>query len=116
LCHRTGNPGDISFLERIVSRANRMGRLIDALLDLSRMDRHPVRREKVELDDLVREVVEEVRGPALGDKPDAVAARWVVEPLPSVETDPELAKQVFANLLANAQKFSAPREEPVVSV
>jgi len=105
-----------SFLERIVSRANRMGRLIDALLDLSRMDRHPVRREKVELDDLVREVVEEVRGPALGDKPDAVAARWVVEPLPSVETDPELAKQVFANLLANAQKFSAPREEPVVSV
>jgi two-component system, chemotaxis family, sensor kinase Cph1 len=41
---------------------------------------------------------------------------WRIQPLPTVESDPGLMKQVFANLLGNAAKFTRTREHPVIEV
>jgi light-regulated signal transduction histidine kinase (bacteriophytochrome) len=41
---------------------------------------------------------------------------WRISPLPFVECDPALLKQVFANLLSNAVKFTRPRQRAVVEV
>ena len=41
---------------------------------------------------------------------------WQVAPLPCVQCDPNLMKQVFANLLSNAAKFTRPRQPAVIEV
>jgi chemotaxis family two-component system sensor kinase Cph1 len=41
---------------------------------------------------------------------------WKIGPLPFVECDPALMKQVLANLLSNAVKFTRPRERAVIEV
>lgn len=109
-------PEGIDYLERIASRASRMGRLIDALLGLSRLDRHAIVPRVVDVAAIVQEVREEVSvsEAAEGHGPDRV--EWVVEELPPLESDPELVKQVFANLIANAAKFSRRVERARISV
>ena len=41
---------------------------------------------------------------------------WQISPLPCVDCDRVLMKQVFANLLSNAVKFTRPRERAVIEV
>jgi light-regulated signal transduction histidine kinase (bacteriophytochrome) len=41
---------------------------------------------------------------------------WHVHPLPTVECDSGLMKQVFANLLSNAVKYTRPRKVAVIEV
>lgn len=109
-------PEGAEYLERIASRANRMGRLIDALLGLSRLDRHAIAKRKIDVAAIVQEVREEiaVAEPSGADLSDRV--EWIVGELPSLESDPELVKQVFANLLGNAAKFTRRVERARISV
>jgi light-regulated signal transduction histidine kinase (bacteriophytochrome) len=44
------------------------------------------------------------------------AIDWHIEPLPAVECDSGLMKQVFANLLSNAVKYTRPRPQAVIEV
>ena len=41
---------------------------------------------------------------------------WRIRPLPTLECDPGLMKQVFANLLSNAVKYTRPRQKTVIEV
>jgi signal transduction histidine kinase len=98
------------YLRTIVEAANRMGRLIDDLLAFSRMGRAPIERRRVSLDELLID--------ARGELPQASAATvaWTVHPLPEVEGDPGLLRQVFVNLLANAVKYSGGRRDPSIEI
>ncbi len=44
------------------------------------------------------------------------AIEWHIHPLPTAQCDAGLMKQVFANLLANAVKYTRPRELAIVEV
>ena len=44
------------------------------------------------------------------------AVVWKIEDLPPVECDPILIKQVFQNLIANALKFTRPRDDAVIEI
>jgi PAS domain S-box-containing protein len=102
---------EVRYVKTIVAAASRMGRLIDDLLAFSRMGRRPIEHRRVSLADVVRDAREDV--------PDAVAATavaWTVHPLPEVEGDPALLRQVFVNLLSNAVKYSGARPDPAVEV
>jgi len=96
-------------LEAVRAGASRMGRLIDDLLSFSRLSRQPLKRRPTDLAALVNECLDELAA-AKGS-----AAVHVGEILPS-EVDGSLVKQVFLNLLANAFKYSRPRQEPRVEV
>src|SRR5262249_24567215 len=41
---------------------------------------------------------------------------WRIQPLPTVQGDAPMIKQIFANLLGNAAKFTRDREKPLIEV
>src|SRR5260221_2244158 len=88
-----------------------MGRLIDALLDFARLGREPLRTRPVELDDLASPTIDELRSGLSGRTID-----FVIGKLGTAVADPALLKQVLANLLGNAIKFTRDRNPAVVEV
>jgi signal transduction histidine kinase len=88
--------------------ANRMGLLIDDLLNFSRLGRQPLVRQSVDVAALVREVVGEVRG----NSPASVE----IGDLPPAHADRALLKQVWLNLVGNAFKYSGKQEAPRVQI
>ncbi|HTW30042.1 MAG TPA: PAS domain S-box protein, partial [Candidatus Sulfotelmatobacter sp.] len=79
-------------LDRILTAVTHMGRLVDDLLNLARIGRKEIVRQRANLEQIVRQVIEELRA-------DGREIEWRVEPLPEVEGDPGLLKLVFFNLL-----------------
>jgi len=88
-----------------------MGRLIDALLDFARLGREPLRTRPVELDELVNQVIGELRANV-----DGRSIEFAVGKLGTAVADPALLKQVLANLLGNAIKFTRDKNPAVVEV
>ena len=87
-------------LSTVRQSADRMGQLIDGLLRLSRLGHEAVRPTRVEPTIIVQEVL------AQGGIADDPNVELVVGRLPPCHADPALLRQVFANLLQNAHKFS----------
>ncbi len=99
------------YLQNILKSAGRMSELVDDLLNLARIGRQEMKREPTPLSGLVEEVVTEIKRET---KDRAIS--WHIEPLPEVECDSGLMKQVFANLLSNAVKYTRPRPVAVIEV
>jgi len=98
-------------LDIITDSAAQMGRLIDDLLVFSRMGRTEPTLEAVDLQQLTQE--------AMAGLAHEIGARnviWNVGSLPVVRGDRAMLKQVFANLLANAVKYSRTRDPAVIEV
>lgn len=96
-------------LQRIQRGSNRMGQLIDDILRFSRMARIDMAHAEVGLDKLVRSVAAEL----LEQYP---VARVTVAPLGQVSGDNAMLRQVFANLIGNALKFSVHAEQPLIEL
>jgi PAS domain S-box-containing protein len=99
------------YLENIRNGSRNMSHLVDDLLNLARVGRQELKVHPTPLTGLVQEVVADLKGETEGRK-----VEWHLEPLPSVECDSGLMKQVFANLLANAVKYTRPRQLAVIEV
>lgn len=97
------------YLGIIDDNAGHMGRLIDALLALGRTSRQTLNRQRVDLAALVAGILDEL-------KPEFPGAVLTVASLPVVDGDPTLLRQVFANLVGNALKYSAKAVPPRVEV
>ncbi|MDP3809722.1 MAG: response regulator [Hydrogenophaga sp.] len=96
-------------LERIVAGSARMNRMIDDILACSRAERAEMRWQTVDLAAIAADVVTEMR--------DAWPATEVaIGPLPTVHADGCMARQILANLIGNALKFSGNREGARVEI
>lgn len=110
--HGDGMPEEARHLLQIVSKnAAHMNQLIEGLLRLSKLDRHPLAWQRVDLSSLVRDVLRE-----LGPDPNNPAPEISVGGLPDCAGDPVLLRQVFVNLLSNAIKFTRHREKARIEV
>ncbi|MGH9509605.1 MAG: sensor histidine kinase [Terriglobales bacterium] len=105
------DPQGQSYLGRIEEGAKQMGLLIDDLLNLARLGRRPLRREPTQLTALVEEVCQELVPEIEGRE-----VEWRVQPLAAARCDRGLIKQVFANLLGNALKYTRPCPRAVIEV
>jgi|CZKH01.1.fsa_nt_gi PAS domain S-box-containing protein len=98
-------------LQRIEEGTRRMGLLVDELLNLARVGRHALHLQVSSLNSVIEEVVSLLQ-PEINGR----AVTWKIAHLPAVECDPILIKQVFQNLIANALKFTRPRERAVIEI
>jgi len=91
-------------LQRIRAATQRMGMLIDDLLNLSRMTRAEIRKESFDISTIAHSVVESLQ--------EAHAKRriefWIEDGL-EANADPRLLRVVLENLLGNACKFTSKR-------
>ena len=98
-------------LRRVRSSAQRMGQLIDDLLELSRVERTDLHRESVSLSRLGRRVADRL---ARSD-PDRTVAFVVADGLLAL-ADVRLIEIMLENLLGNAWKFTARTAAPHVEL
>jgi len=105
------DPEGLRLLDVIHVNTERMGRLIDDLLSLSRLSRTPLVRAPVDMTTLVTGVVDD-RKAAGSDG----GVTITIGELPGVEADPTLIKHVWERLIDNAVKFTAGVAAPRIDI
>lgn len=99
-------------LERIDVAAERMGRLLSEILELSRIGRQVNPAEVVSLNSLAAEAIESLRGSITKS-----GAEVHVQPgLPEVFGDRRRLGEVFQNLLENAVKYRGDQPRPRIEI
>ena len=94
------------YLNRVRAEAQRMGGLIDALLQLSRVTRVEKQKRPVDLSALAHTVMAQLRA----NEPER-QAEVLIQPGLTAYGDPRLLELVLTNLLDNAWKFTGPRPQ-----
>lgn len=90
------------YIDRVRAATQRMAQLIDDLLRLSRITRVEMRRESVNLSEMAREIIDELKN----SNPER-EAEIVIQPDVMAEGDPDLLKIALGNVLGNAWKFTS---------
>lgn len=94
----------------IQNNAKRMGTLIDDLLAFARLGRKELTRLPVDMNKLVQPVITDIV------QASGTRAQIHMQPLLPAYGDPVLLAQVFINLVSNAVKYSAKKEQPEVEL
>src|SRR5262249_8934131 len=99
------------YLGLILHAAKRMGNLIDDLLAFSRIGRVETQKTAVNLDQLVKEALNEVKQDTEGR-----SINWSVKALPVCYGDRSMLRLALVNLLSNAVKFTRGRPRAEIEV
>ena len=97
------------YLDRVRRAAQRMGTLIDDILELSRVTRLEMRRMQVDLSQIATEVLDERTQAAPGHRVECIIA-----PDCQAFGDPQLLRVMLQNLLENAWKYSGKEAAPKI--
>lgn len=95
------------YLGRIRAASLRMAELIDDLLQLSRISRHELHREDVDLSTLARDILNELARADTGRQVECLVQEGL-----TAQADPHLLGIVLHNLLGNAWKFTSREAHP----
>ena len=110
---RTGEAERLSddgkrLLGMIEGNTERMVGLIEGLLRLSQLGRGAIKRVPLSMTELAREVVRDVAG--------TTQAEIRIDEMPGCDGDPVILRQVWANLIGNALKYSRKREAARIDI
>jgi PAS domain S-box-containing protein len=99
------------YVTMILESATRMGNLIDDLLAFSRIGRAEAHKATISLDQLLQDVLAEVRRDAEGRQ-----ILWRIGALPAWYGDRSMLRLVLVNLVSNAMKFTRTRPEAEIEI
>jgi two-component system, chemotaxis family, sensor kinase Cph1 len=102
---RSLEPKSRHYLETIIDAAKSAGRLVDDLLSFSHIGRASLARTRVDMNKVVEEVRRSLEHDTQGRRID-----WTIGDLPVALGDPPMLRQVMANLIGNAVKYTRNRE------
>jgi PAS domain S-box-containing protein len=98
-------------IDVIINNAKRMGQLIDDLLDFSRAGRTEIKKSRINMNDFVRSILNELM--------EHEKNRKVVIDIHELHTssaDINTIRQVWVNLLSNALKYTQKRDEARIEI
>jgi PAS domain S-box-containing protein len=98
-------------LDVVVNNARRMARLIDDLLDFSKVSRKELARTTVNTESLVNSILNEIRA----QEPNR-DVELKIDHLFNCEADPNLLRQVWFNLLSNALKYTRRKQKAIIEI
>ncbi|MEJ5223950.1 MAG: ATP-binding protein, partial [Anaerolineales bacterium] len=99
------------YLSRVLENTHNMSLLIDDLLAFSRSGRTELKKSLVEPRDLVQQVIDDLEAERHGRN-----ITYTVGDLPPCQADPTLLRQVYANLIGNAFKFTRNCPQAVIEI
>lgn len=99
------------YCDVIAASARRMSTLIEDLLSYSRLGKHALRLQPVDM----QSMVEEMRAVLMSSVEDR-SITWRVAPLPVVVADASMLQLAWQNLLDNAIKYTANTENAVIEI
>jgi signal transduction histidine kinase len=108
----TDNPDEmLSFVQDARISTNRLIRLVNDLLDSSRLERGRLEivRQDIDVAGLTQNVVQELT-PLLAEKEERLTVQ-VDDPLPKPYVDKQLLRQAILNLISNAMKYTPDKGE-----
>jgi light-regulated signal transduction histidine kinase (bacteriophytochrome) len=103
-------PG-VDYINRMQSASARMQVLIEELLSFSRVSRPGIVFEKLDMDDVVREIIEDLDAQIRRE-----GAQIRTSKIPSIRGEHSQIKRLIQNLISNAIKFRKPGVAPVVEI
>jgi PAS domain S-box-containing protein len=101
----------VRYLNTICSASEQMGRLIDDLLEFSRLGRQNLESDSVDMTSLAKDALRDILGSRTGAPP-AVA----IEALPDIRGDRRMLRLTWLNLLDNAVKYAGGGAQPQITV
>lgn len=101
----------LSYLNDITESSERMGDLIDDLLDFSRMGRQEMIHQLVNLESLIADVKAEMT-PDISKR----KIKWIIHKMPVLYGDSSLLRIVFVNLISNSLKFTRTKDLATIEI
>lgn len=108
---QTFDANSYKYLQKIHQNGQKMGILIDDLLNFSRVGRQTLRIAKINLTPIVTNIAKELNS----KNPDRKII-WKINELPACHADYNLVQQVLVNLIENAYKYTSTTTEPEIEI
>lgn len=105
------NEEELGYLKKITDAATEMALLIDALLSFSRLNMTELKKTNINSSAMVQQVIKFFE-PDLQNR----KITFNVAPLPEIQGDQGLIRQVWTNFLANAIKYTGKKPEAVIDI
>jgi signal transduction histidine kinase len=99
------------YLNRVQANVQRMGELVDDLLAFTHIGRIEPKKEEIDVARMSRWVIEEFKGDMGLEN-----VEFIVQPMSTVDADPNLLKQALTNLISNAIKYSSQHATPRIEI
>ncbi|WP_199333874.1 PAS domain S-box protein [Oculatella sp. FACHB-28] len=105
------DPESQRYLDIIADTTKRAGTMVDDLLTFSRMGRAEMRYTTVKFNELIRDVRQDLE-PETAER----EIIWQIHPIPNVQGDPAMLRQVIYNLVENAIKYTQGRTQAEIEI
>ena len=102
---------DLGYLEVITTSASDMEKLIDGMLNFSKLNTIGLQKKRINSSEMVQQVIA-FFDPEIKNR----KITFNVESLPEVTGDKELIRQVWTNLISNAIKYTMKKPEAVIEI